>query len=36
MLKPYKSKYFLVVGERHSRTVNSMGVERCVNDIKCV
>ncbi len=36
MLKPYKSKHFLVVGERHGRFVSSMGVVRYVNDIKRV
>ncbi len=36
MLKPYKSKHFLVVGEKHGMSVSSMGVKRCVNDIKHV
>lgn len=36
MLRPYKSKHWLVVGEEHGRFVNSWGVERCVNDIKRV
>ena len=35
-LKPYKSKNFLVVGEKHGRFVSSMGVEHFVNDIKRV
>lgn len=34
MLKPYASKHFLVVGEKHGISVSSMGVKRCVNDIK--
>lgn len=36
MLKPYKSKHFLVVGEKHGRFVSSMGVVRYANDIKRV
>lgn len=35
-LKPYLSKKFLVVGSKHGRYVSSMGVERCMNDIKRV
>jgi hypothetical protein len=34
MLRPYKSKYYLVVGEKHGCHVSSMGVKRYVNDIK--
>ena len=33
MLKPYKSKRYLVVGERHGKHVSSMGVVRYINDI---
>lgn len=36
MLKPYKSEHYLVVGEKHGMSVSSMGVKRCVNDIKRV
>ncbi len=36
MLKPYTSKYFLVVGEKHGMFISSMGVKRYVNDIKRV
>lgn len=35
-MKPYKSKRYLVVGEKHGCFVNSWGVKRYVNDIKRV